>query len=83
MTDTKESPTVGIVVTIRDIHEKVTTLAEQMVSTMQELKDEANKEYTELREKISSLKAQIAALYVTHGLVIAFVLYLSQKGLTP
>lgn len=62
---------IGVVVTIKEIYDTVQSIDNKMDSDLRML-----------REEISKLKAQLAAQWVVHGILIATIIFLTQKGLS-
>lgn len=62
---------IGVVVTIKEIYDTVQSIDAKMDSDLRLL-----------REEISKLKAQLAAQWVVHGILVAAIIFLTQKGLS-
>lgn len=62
---------VGVFVTLREIHGTVISIDEKLDTEIGKLKDE-----------IAKIRAQLAAQWVVHGILITTIVVLIQKGLT-
>lgn len=72
MPDSQDNHTrpIGVLVTIREIHGTVLKIDEKL-----------DQEVSKLKEEIATVRAQLAALWVIHGIVVTTIVFLLQKGL--
>lgn len=61
---------IGVFVTLREIHQ-----------TVMKIDDKLDDEVGKLKSEIWGIKAQLAAQWVVHGILIATIVYLIQKGI--
>lgn len=62
---------IGVVVTIKEIYDTVISIDDKMDTDLRLLRDE-----------IAKLKAQLAAQWVVHGILVAAIIFLVQRGFT-
>lgn len=61
---------IGVFVTLREIHGTVLSIDEKL-----------DTEIAKLKEEIGKIRAQLAAQWVVHGILITTIAFLIQKGL--
>lgn len=66
-----QGQTAGVFITLREIHSRVI-----------DIDDKLDNSINELRNEISKLKAQLAAQWVVHGILVTAIVFLVQKGLS-
>jgi hypothetical protein len=67
MSDTRP---VGFFVTLREIHD-----------TVKSIDDKLDTEVSKLKEENSKIRAQLAAQWVVHGILVTTIVFLIQRGL--
>jgi len=62
---------IGVLITLKDIHNIVTEIDKKLDSEIRTLRDE-----------LAKLKAQLAAQWVVHGIMLSAIVFLLQKGIS-
>jgi len=62
---------IGELITLKDIHNIVTEIDKKLDSEIRTLRDE-----------LAKLKAQLAAQWVVHGIMLSAIVFLLQKGIS-
>lgn len=62
----------GVFITLEAIYQTVTSID-----------DKIDTELKAINQEIAKMKAQLAAQWVVHGILITAIIFLVQKGLTP
>ena len=65
-----ESKPIGVIVTLKEIYD-----------TVNRIDDKLDREISGIKDEISKLKAQLAAQWVVHGILVSAIIFLIQKGL--
>ena len=65
-----ETKTVGVIVTLKEIYD-----------TVNRIDDKLDREISGIKDEISKLKAQLAAQWVVHGILLSAIIFLIQKAL--
>ena len=66
-----EAKPIGVFLTLKDIHNIVTEIDKKLDSEIRTLRDE-----------LAKLKAQLAAQWVVHGIMLTAIVFLLQKGIS-
>ena len=62
---------IGVLITLKDIHNIVTEIDKKLDSEIRTLRDE-----------LAKLKAQLAAQWVVHGIMLSAIVFLLQEGIS-
>lgn len=72
----------GVFITLDAIYQTVTSIDDKLDKELTAIYGKINSEMHAIHQEISKMKAQLAAQWVVHGILITTIIFLMQKGLS-